>query len=81
MGTRPTPLVEERPVRRGRVEPEVRPRLGGCHASSVGTDEEPFAYEVGFCDRFDRFCFLADRDGQGREANWASRKTAADHTH
>ena len=78
MGTRPTPLVEERPVRRGRVEPEVRPRLGGCHASSVGTDEEPFAYEVGFCDRFDRFCFLADRDGQGREANWASRKTAAD---
>ena len=78
IGTRLTPLVEEATVRRGRSEAEVGPCLGGCHASAVGAHEEPFAHKVGFRDRFDGFCFLADRHRQGREANGTTGETTAD---
>ena len=54
------------------------PCLGGCHASAVGAHEEAFAHEIGFSDRFDRFCFLADRHRQGREADGTTGETTAD---
>ena len=78
MGTRPTPLVEESTVRRGRSEAEVSPRLGCCQASAVGAHEEAFAHKVGFGDGFDGLCFLSDRHGQGRQAHWSTRKTTTD---
>ena len=78
MATRPTPLVEERPVGRRRGQPEVCPRLRGCHASAVGTHEEAFADEIGLRDSFDGLRFLADCDRQGRQAHRATRETTAD---
>ena len=78
MGTRPSPLVEEATVRRGRSEAEVGPRFGSCHSSAVGAHEEAFAHKVGFRDRFDSLRLLADRHRQGRETDGATGKTTAD---
>ena len=56
----------------------MSPRLRGCHASAVGTHEESFAHEVGFGNRLNRFCFLTDRHGQGRQAHRTARETTTD---
>ena len=41
----------------------------GRHTSAVGAHEETLAHQVRFSDGFNGFRFLADGDGQGREAH------------
>ena len=56
----------------------MSPSFPRCRAPPVGAYQEALAHEIRFGNGLNRFCFLTDRHGQGRQAHRATRETTAD---